>query len=103
MASGVDRTSRALCYSAAALIHLAAERARPARSHLQSRAEGEESRERVNPVAERKRLARVHLSPALGDPFPSPPSPRRPRPGNPPAVTAKTPTRPALATSSSHP
>ena len=51
MASGVDGTSRALCYSAAAPIQRAAECARPAHSHTCRRAEGEQSRERVNPVA----------------------------------------------------
>src|SRR5712671_5517395 len=90
MASGVDRTSRALCYSAAAPIHRASERARPARSHLQGGQRERKGEERVNPDAKRERLAGLARSLALGEPVPCPPSRQRRRAHNCAEITSRT-------------
>ena len=64
--------------------------ARDQRAHTCRRAEGEQSRERVNPVAERERLAGFARSLALGDPVPCPPSRQRRRARNCAEITSRT-------------
>src|SRR6202011_4756364 len=64
--------------------------ARDQRAHTCRQAEGEQSRERVNPVAERERLAGLARSLALGDPVPCPPSRQRRRARNCAEITSRT-------------